>query len=46
MMVVQITEKLLALGINPPIYHSANVDGGDAFNKQMFEKYKNQIHYL
>ena len=46
MMVVQITEKLIALGIKPPIYHSANVDGGDAFNKQMFEKYKDQIHYL
>lgn len=46
MMVVQVAETLLELGIEPPIYHSANVDGGDAFNQLMFEKYKNQIHYL
>lgn len=46
MLVVQVAEKLLELGIDPPIYHSANVDGGDAFNQLMFEKYKNQIHYL
>lgn len=46
MIVVQVTEKLIALGIAPPIFHSANVDGGDAFNKKMFEKYKDQIHYL
>ena len=45
-LVVQVAEKLLELGIDPPIYHSANVDGGDAFNQLMFEKYKNQIHYL
>jgi len=46
MLVVQVAEKLLELGIDPPIYHSANVDGGDEFNQLMFEKYKNQIHYL
>lgn len=46
MIVVQVAEKLLELGVEPPIYHSANVDGGDEFNQLMFGKYKNQIHYL
>ena len=32
--------------IEPPVFHSANVDGGDEFNKTLFEKYKDQIHYM
>ena len=29
-----------------PVFHSANVDGGDEFNRTLFEKYKDQIHYM
>lgn len=32
--------------ITPPIFISANIDGGDEHNKTIMEKYKNQIHYL
>lgn len=33
-------------GIDPPVFRSANVDGGDAFNARIFEQYKDQIHYM
>lgn len=46
MMVVRIVEYLLQMGIEPPVFHSANVDGGEAFNQKLFEKYKDQIHYM
>lgn len=45
-MVIQIVEKLLAKGIEPPIFHSANVDGGDAFNQELLKKYQKHIHYM
>lgn len=46
MMVVRIVEYLLQMGIEPPVFHSANVDGGEEFNQKLFEKYKDQIHYM
>lgn len=38
--------NLIALGITPPVYLSANLEGGDEHNRRMLEKYKNQIHYV
>ena len=38
--------KLIALGITPPVYLSANLDGGDEHNRRMLEKYRQQIHYI
>lgn len=29
----------------PPIFYSANIDGGDEKNRELYEKYKDQIHY-
>lgn len=29
----------------PPIFYSANIDGGDELNKQLYEEYKDSIHY-
>lgn len=46
MLLIRTVEYLLDLGIEPPIFHSANVDGGSAFNSILFEKYKDQIHYM
>lgn len=46
MLVVRIVEYLLEMGVEPPVFHSANVDGGEEFNKMLFEKYKDQIHYM
>lgn len=46
MLVIRTVEHLLEMGVEPPIFHSANVDGGDEFNAKLFEKYKEQIHYM
>lgn len=46
MMVVRTVELLLEMGIEPPVFHSANVDGGEVFNQALLEKYKDQIHYM
>ena len=46
MIVIRTVEHLQEMGIEPPIFHSANVDGGEEFNNVLFEKYKDQIHYM
>lgn len=44
--VVEASSILLSKGIKPPIFHSANVDGGDEFNNEIFKKYRDRIFYL
>ncbi|MCI5774058.1 MAG: SIS domain-containing protein [Erysipelotrichaceae bacterium] len=40
------TAKLVESGIHPvPIFYSANIDGGDELNQQVYQQYKDQIHY-
>ena len=46
MIVISTVDNLLKLGIEPPIFRSANVDGGDEVNEAIFEKYKESIHYM
>jgi Uncharacterized protein containing SIS (Sugar ISomerase) phosphosugar binding domain len=46
MLLIRTVEYLLELGIEPPVFHSANVDGGSEFNALLLEKYKDQIHYM
>ena len=37
---------LMSKGVDiPPVFYSANIDGGDEKNKHIEEKYKNQIYY-
>lgn len=45
-MMIEAVELLLSKGIKPPVLHSANVDGGDEFNREIFIKYKDKIHYM
>lgn len=33
-------------GIDPPVFMSANLDGGDAYNDKMLERYKDKITYM
>lgn len=33
-------------GIDPPVFMSANIDGGDAYNAKIMEQYKDVITYL
>lgn len=44
--VAGVCEELISRGIEPPIFYSANVDGGDEMNKKIFDKYKDQINYM
>ena len=46
MIVVATIEGLMEAGFEPPVFHSANVDGGDAFNAKIFEKHKDRIYYM
>lgn len=46
MLLIRTVEYLLEMEIEPPIFHSANVDGGSEYNAILFEKYKDQIHYM
>ena len=41
-----IVERLLEMGVEPPIFHSANVDGGDAFNEKLITDYRERIFYM
>ena len=44
--VIETVERLLADGITPPVFMSANLDGGDAHNREIFEAYKDNIFYM
>ncbi|SFG75154.1 SIS domain-containing protein [Sporolactobacillus nakayamae] len=44
--VLETVENLLKDGITPPVFHSSNVDGGDAFNAKIFQEYTERIHYM
>lgn len=46
MIEVRTVEYLLEKGVEPPVFHSANVDGGEEFNQKLFEEYKDQIKYM
>jgi len=39
-------EKLLEQGFTPPIIRAANIEGGDEWNKKLFEQYKDHVFYL
>lgn len=44
--VAALTQKLVDCGMkNPPIFYSANIDGGDERNQKLFNEYKEIIHY-
>lgn len=44
--VAQAVGEFMARGVTPPVFVSANLDGGDAHNKKVLEEYKNQITYM
>lgn len=45
-LVVDVIEELVNAGEIPPIFMSANLDGGDEHNKKMMEEYKENIFYM
>ena len=44
--VVRVTELLLESSDDPPIFMSANLDGGDEHNRRWLEKYHGRLTYL
>lgn len=45
-LVVDVIEELVNAGEVPPIFMSANLDGGDEHNRKMMEEYKDNIFYM
>ena len=45
-LVIDAVERLIARGIVPPVFLSANLPGGDEHNARIFEEYKENIFYM
>jgi uncharacterized phosphosugar-binding protein len=45
-LVAEVVARLVQRGITPPVYMSANLDGGDEFNARLLAENKHRIHYL
>lgn len=45
-MVCQAVGEFAARGVTPPVFLSANLEGGDAHNRQVMTQYQDQICYL
>lgn len=43
---VAVVRKLVAKGVTPPVFMSANLDGGDAFNARLLAENRERIHYM
>ena len=44
--VAELAQKMVDSGIeNPPIFYSANLDGGDELNQRMYQEYREVIRY-
>lgn len=42
----EVVAKLVGMGINPPVFISANVDGADDYNARLLAENRERIHYL
>lgn len=45
-MVCEVVSMLVERGIEPPVYMSANLDGGEDYNNRLIAANKDRIHYL
>jgi len=44
--VAEVVSRLVAKGIEPPVFVSANLDNGDAWNARLLAENKDRIHYM
>lgn len=44
--VARASEILHAQGVQPPVFMSGNIDGGDAYNREVIAAHKNNIFYM
>ena len=45
-LIIEVVEKLINDKIVPPVFLSANLDGGDEHNRKIFKEYKDNIFYM
>ncbi|MEI6218032.1 MAG: SIS domain-containing protein [bacterium] len=45
-LVAEVVARLVALGMNPPVFMSANIDGADAYNARLLAANEHRIHYM
>ena len=45
-MVMEAVAEMLRRGLEPPIFRSANLPGGDQYNAALLERYRNRVKYL
>ena len=45
-LIIEAVEKMISDGIVPPVFMSANLNGGDEHNARIFEDYKDNIFYM
>lgn len=45
-LVVSVVRNLVARGVEPPVFVSANVDGGDERNARLLAENRHRIHYM
>ena len=43
---IKTCERLLEQGVEPPVFQSANVDGGKEYNAELLRRWGAQIHYM
>jgi uncharacterized phosphosugar-binding protein len=46
LLVIETVKALKALGVEPPVFRSANLPGGDTFNQRLFEQYGKKCKHL
>jgi uncharacterized phosphosugar-binding protein len=45
-MIAELVQRLVNGGMKtPPVFYSANIDGGDELNRTLYEKYRDNIKY-
>ena len=44
--VCEVVARLVEQGVTPPVFVSANLDGGDAHNRRLLDENRHRIHYL
>lgn len=45
-LVAEVVDRLVKQGIQPPVFMSANLDGGDDYNARLLAENKHRIHYM
>jgi len=45
-LVAEVVERLVQRGLTPPVFMSANLDGGDEYNARLLAENRHRIHYM